>query len=321
MNGLSIILPCYNKEKTIESSIITLENQTLVKNKRINVEIICIDDCSSDNTYKILTKLRNKYNNIQIYSNDVNSSVFATRIKGINMATQPYIAFMDPDDHADETFYEELYAAAISSGADIVQTPSVIKDYGYKKYEPAITWFSNMRDGEYEVSEKTFDKIVRGNWTTLWNRIFKRDKISKIAAYPPYYINFLEDMLIYLSTVVISKKVCNVKTKGYYYYNLSNEVEHLSKPTDRLKGRAMPTSKVFQLLNSFLVESNNMKYYDNIVRFRNQYIRLYSAEYSKSFNITTECFTNPYNQITIQDRYNEITKIRNTYVELLKSLF
>lgn len=317
MDGLSIIIPCYNKEKTIKDTIENLEAQTIIKNKKINVEVICIDDCSTDKTYNILRELKFKYPNITIYRNDTNMGVFATRIFGIKSASKKYIGFMDPDDTADPTFYEELYDAITQTGADIVQTPSVVKFYNKYNKELAIAWYRNMPPGVIEINEMSFNRIVDGNWTTLWNRMFKRDRIIKIASFPPYYINFLEDTLIYLSTVVVSKKICNVKTKGYYYYNLSDNVEHLSKPKGR-NGRNIPTAKVFQLLDTFLVESNNMKYFDGISRFRYVYVKYFSREYANAFNMA-ETFVN--NNIDIGYKYNEIAKIRDIYIELLKSQY
>ena len=311
--GITIILPCYNKEELITMTIESLENQTIVKNKPANfVEILCIDDCSKDNTYDILQHLARKYGNIRVLRNEENSGVFATRLYGIKESTKPYIAFMDPDDWADPTFYEELYNAAIKTKADITQTPSVWKEYGKDRRTQARTWYPNMPDGVYKMSVKTLEELINRNWLTLWNRMFKRESLIKIAAYPPYYINFIEDILIYISAAVISKSVCNVRTQGFYHYNLSMEIDHLSRPKGKDK-RAIPTAQVFQLLNSFLMESKNVKYYDAIVKYRGRYISNMAAVYSDCFNI--EAFGN--------DDYKaaEIAYVRKLYVELMKSLY
>lgn len=316
-DGVSFILPCFNKEQNIEMTIESLENQTLVKNNPADfIEIICIDDYSTDKTVKILNKLQKKYNNIVIIQNPENMGVFATRLNGINAATKKHISFIDPDDYADETFYEELYTAAVKSNADITQTPSVIKEYGKYLTMSARTWYPRMPEGIINVSPQTFTDILGGNWLTMWNRVFKAEKIKKIAAYPPYYINFLEDILIYISTLVISDTVCNVKTKGCYHYNLSNDVEHLSKKKGK-KDRAIPTSQVFQLLDSFLLESGNMQYFDYVVRFRRSYVNSFCDEYAKSFNIERFGKNNNYDDI----RQSEREYVHRLYTEMFKSIF
>ena len=321
VQGLSVILACFNKENTIKTTIESIENQTLVKNNPMGfVEIICVDDGSTDRTVKEIEKLQNKYGNIILVRNQKNSGVFVTRLVGIRRSTKDHIIFVDPDDHLDETFHEELYDAAISTNADITQTPSVYKYYGPNKKELATNMFHNMPPGIIKVSPDNFNRIIYGNWLTMWNRMFKRDRMIKIAYFPPYYINFMEDIFIYISTMCISKTVCNVITKGHYYYNLSNDVNHLSGIS--FKNKSAPTAQIFQLIDVFLMESRNIVYHDCVCKFRNAYMRLIGEEYKKCFDIT-EKFTNGLNDyknnISPYDRQREFRIIRDTYVELLKS--
>lgn len=314
--GVSIIIPCYNKEKTIEMTVNSILNQSLIKNKGTNfVEIICIDDCSTDGTKKKLQKLSAAHYNIKTIFNPKNAGVFASRLNGIKASTREYVSFIDPDDYVDETYYEELYKAAKKSGADITQTPSVIKEFGNNRSIPA-GYYMNMPEGTFKISPENFTRLIRGNWLTLWNRMFKREPMMTIAYYPPYYINFLEDVLIYLSVFVSSSKLCNVHTKGFYHYNLSMDVDHLSRKTGN-EQRSVPTSMIFQLLNSYLLESKNMAYYDCIVKFRSVYISHFCKEYGKCF----ECWKNKECFGSCDEYYNqrEAEYIRKVYIELLKS--
>lgn len=130
----------------------------------------------------------------------------------------------------------------------------------------------------------------------------------------------MEDVFMYISTMCISKTVCNVITKGHYYYNLSNDVNHLSITAH--KNKSAPTAQIFQLIDVFLMESHNIAYYDCVSRFRNSYMHLIGEEYKKSFDITEKFMSgmDDYkNNITPYDRQREFRIIRDMYVELLKS--
>ena len=323
VKGLSIILACFNKEDTIAMTIESIENQTLVKNNRRDfVEIICVDDASTDNTVGVIEKLEYKYGNIKLVKHEKNSSVLVARFSGIKVSTKDHIIFVDPDDHLDETYHEELYNAAIKSQADITQTPSVYRYYGNDKKMPASSWFSNMPPGIIKISPNNFKRIVNGNWLTLWNRMIKRDKLIKLAYFPPYYINFMEDVFIYLSMLMVSDTVCNVVTKGYYYYNLTNDVNHLGKTSKK----AIPTTQIFHLVDVFMIESRNMIYSNCISKFRAVYLKNFCDEYAKSFDIMENFISNngvnknnDSNYISPIDRQREFELIRNIYVELLKS--
>jgi glycosyltransferase involved in cell wall biosynthesis len=96
LRKISVIIPLYNKETTIILSIQSILQQTYT-----NIEIIVVDDCSTDNSVKIVENFLKQYNgNIKIYlfKHDKNYGCYATRNTGIKNASGNYIAFQDPDD-------------------------------------------------------------------------------------------------------------------------------------------------------------------------------------------------------------------------------
>lgn len=97
---VSVIIPCYNAEKIVKYTLDSVINQTYK-----NVEIICINDCSKDNTLKILEDYAQKDNRIKVLNNEKNSGVATTRNNGLKIAKGEYIAFVDSDDvwHLDKT--------------------------------------------------------------------------------------------------------------------------------------------------------------------------------------------------------------------------
>jgi len=111
---VSIIIPVYNVEPYLRRCLESVVNQTLK-----DIEIICINDASTDNSLLILKEYASKDNRVKIIDFKENKGVAAARNKGMEISTGEYVAFVDPDDYVDLDFYETLYANAQHSGADL----------------------------------------------------------------------------------------------------------------------------------------------------------------------------------------------------------
>lgn len=116
MPKISVILPVYNVSEFLERNINSLVNQTLN-----DIEIIYIDDCSTDNSLSILREYEQKYENIKVIALKKNSGAAVARNRGLELATGEYLGFVDPDDDVELNFYEELYKKAKEDDADVVK--------------------------------------------------------------------------------------------------------------------------------------------------------------------------------------------------------
>ena len=275
----SVILPCYNKEKFISKTLNSLINQTIFN----KLELICIDDCSTDNTLRILKQFSKKYKNIKVFKNKANSQVYITRLNGIEYANGEYIGFLDPDDWVDNTWFEELYKKAKETNADILQTPHVIKWYSNEINEDAFKWFRNMETNIININENNISDTVKNNWMTLWNRLFKSEILKPLLNLPRYRICFLEDMLIYWCALINSSIVCNYVSNSKMYYNLSKDVEHLSS-TQHNK-REQPTAMVFNIIDSYIISTGKTEYIKPVKKWRKYYIENYANSYLNMFNM------------------------------------
>ena len=105
---VSIIVPVYNVEKYLEECLDSLVNQTLKE-----IEIICINDFSPDNSLEILHRYKNNYPDLmKIIDLKQNVGPGYARNHGLDMAQGEYIVFVDPDDYIDITMCEKLYNMA-----------------------------------------------------------------------------------------------------------------------------------------------------------------------------------------------------------------
>ena len=128
---ISIIIPAYNIEDYIGTCLDSLLKQTYK-----NLEIIVVDDGSSDNTGKIVDEYTIKYKNIKVIHKK-NAGVSAARNSGLDLASGDYIGFVDGDDTVDEEMFEILINNAIKYDADISHC-------GYKMVFPSrIDYYHN----------------------------------------------------------------------------------------------------------------------------------------------------------------------------------
>lgn len=116
MIDISVIVPCYNCAKWIEKCLNALEKQTYKK-----FEVICIDDCSIDNTYETICKMKNGINySLQILKNEKNSGPAFSRNRGMKYANGQYLAFCDSDDWYDESFLKDMHDKLVGGEHDLV---------------------------------------------------------------------------------------------------------------------------------------------------------------------------------------------------------
>ena len=225
---LSVIVCCYNKEKTLEKTIDSIIAQTIFK----HIEVICINDCSTDSSLDILRLYAEFYENIKVISLSQNSSVFAARLEGIKQASAPYISFVDPDDWIDPNYYLELLHEITNTKADIIITPSAFKHFGNGKTEDIKNTIHKryMNTGIFDMNEKYFNDVMTGDtWMTIWSMVFSANVIKHVLAMPPEYINFLEDNLIFTISLMNSSKICHYETSASYHYYVGKDTEHLSQ--------------------------------------------------------------------------------------------
>ena len=106
MAKISVIVPCYNVEKYLEECLDSIVNQTFT-----DIEIICINDGSTDSTNRILDIYSNNDSRIKIIT-QTNKGLSASRNIGIENSNGEYILFIDSDDYLELTAFEEIYNIA-----------------------------------------------------------------------------------------------------------------------------------------------------------------------------------------------------------------
>lgn len=133
MIKVSVIIPVFNTEKYISKCLSSLVNQTLD-----DIEIICVNDGSTDNSLEIIEKIANNDARIKII-NQEHKKQGAARNSGLKIAEGEYIGFVDSDDWIDLNYYEMLYNTAKKYDADIALATNVRIGNGKTKKRLEIT--------------------------------------------------------------------------------------------------------------------------------------------------------------------------------------
>lgn len=161
MSKVSVIIPVYNAQDYLERCLFSVCNQTLE-----DIEIICVNDASTDKSINILNQYAQKYSNIKVIDCKVNGGESKARNIGLEKATGEYLGFVDNDDEIDLDFYEKLYKKAKETKADIVKANVKVFNYFgevcYGQLNKKIISTSNKWNFRYE-------------W---WCAIFKRELIK-----------------------------------------------------------------------------------------------------------------------------------------------
>lgn len=179
---ISVIIPVYNAEENLETAIQSVINQTIGFE---NIELILVDDNSSDNSKKIIESYSKKYDNIiAFYSNENHGFPGFGRNIGLKLATSPYIMFLDNDDEYKEDICETLYNTITTKNVDYVGCNKITVD-AISNIEQHLKYKNGEEHDDYVLIKN--DDILFFDSTAVWSKIFKKEIIEK------HNLQFLED--------------------------------------------------------------------------------------------------------------------------------
>ena len=214
MYKISVIIPVFNSSLYLDHCLSTVVNQTLM-----DIEIILIDDGSTDDSLNVIKNYAKKYNNIKYTSKENEGQAIARNI-GIQMSSGEFITFIDSDDYVSTNHIEHLYNIIITSQADMAI------EWGQTFYEGAIPIIDTL-DGKKEVilnpNEALANMFYQKDFdTNAWAKLYKRSLFEGIR-YPKGWL--YEDLPTTYRLIQRCKKVVFSDYKSYYYLLRSNSIE------------------------------------------------------------------------------------------------
>ena len=219
---VSVIVPTYNSEKTLERCLNSLIKQTLE-----DIEIIVINDGSTDGTKEILKKYSQK-ENIRVF-NTQNKGQSAARNLGLDEASGDYICFLDADDYAESDGLEKLYNKAIQGNFDVVVSDI---DIIYPDHNLLV----NSGVKEDTINKQEIKKIMIFSYSSgvVWNKIYKREILKNIRFmenvwYEDIHFNFRLFPMLNSIGVINSVFVNYVQTEGSITYTYNEKLYDIVK--------------------------------------------------------------------------------------------
>lgn len=247
MVKISVVVPIYNVGDYLSRCLDALCNQTLE-----DIEIICVEDCSTDNSYEILQEYIKKDNRIKLIPLEINSGAAVARNKGLEIATGEYLGFVDPDDSIDLNYYEELYKKAKESDCDIVKCRRKTINLDQTVTE------SNLN----EIIQKQGCYFFTYEWQTA---IYKHSLIKKYCIKFPEECRKAQDTVFLNRFVLHSKNIELIDNVYYYYYKRENS----------LNAAKIPIENIISALKSAEIQLQDLNESDLYYKDESVYISLY----------------------------------------------
>ena len=251
---VSVIVPVYNTEKYLEKCLDSLVNQTLT-----DIEIICVNDGSTDGSLAILNKFAADDFRIKVI-NQNNKGQSAARNAGLSAAKGEYIGFLDSDDFADNSMFEKLYYSAKKNDSDLImcavnlyndKTSQVSSDdpyFGLKIFEQQTNsdmFFDNVFS--YEQCKDFLFRICVVPWTKLIKSNFLKENNIKFVE----GLSF-EDNIFCLELLLKAKRISLFKA-ALPFYRISTQHSLTYGVNDEVK---LDVFKIFDYMQSVLEQNN-----------------------------------------------------------------
>ncbi len=183
---ISIIIPCYNVSEWIDRCLTSIENQTIGLDQ---LEIICVDDCSTDDTLVKLNQWEKKYpEQLILISSQTNGRQGTARNIGLSYASGEWIAFIDSDDWVEPDYLEKLYQAAVRTDADVICCGNVRDSSTELSLLPASDRSTGKPDREIRIEGSEDRKaLIHTQVMTLsaWGKLVRRDLLVKNQIFFP----------------------------------------------------------------------------------------------------------------------------------------
>lgn len=296
MKKISILIPVYNTSKYLERCLNSIINQNLKE-----IEIICINDGSTDNSLEILNSFVQKDSRIKIINKN-NGGLTTARNVGIKNATGEYCLNIDSDDWIEQGYLEEIYKKAKKENLDMVIS-DIIFDYEYKK-EEIIKKDLNIEENKILTGKEYLKIFLSKNfYGYTWNKLIKKEIYEKFGIEYDEEIFLYEDVEVIAKLALYMKRIGKINKAYYHYIQGENNGSRVIKFKNYLD-----MERCFNEIKKYYLKSNIEKEVMNFLEFREEYSlfkNLLFSSYKKN-NDYYERVNKVLFKIEIMKKYNDL---------------
>ena len=249
---ISLIIPVYNQQKYLNKFYISIKNQSLKQ-----IEIIFVDDASTDNSSEIIKEFMKKDKRIIYLKNDINRRTFYSRKRGVLNSKGEYVLIIDPDDLLLNNILEKSYETAKYYNLDILQFYIIIGSYQKNnvwknlKCKSGIVYYPKIKDFFYQCRPPN-----------LWDKLIKREIFIKSINFMGENYNYdrfevHDDDLAIFGLLKMAKSYGFLEQIGYFYncYNPNST----TRQSFKIKNVDKIFKTLFTIMKYFFEKSNNTR--------------------------------------------------------------
>lgn len=234
MPKVSVVVPIYNVEKYIKKCMDSLVNQTLQE-----IQIILVNDGSTDESGNIAKEYASKYTNKIIYLEKENGGLSDARNFGMRYAEGEYIAFLDSDDYVENTMCEEMYNKAIQEVSDYVEC-DFVWEYPDKTKKDKRNSYNNKKEMLTNV------RVV------AWNKLIKREILEKNNISFPKGLRY-EDIEFTYKLIPYLNKTSYVNKEFVHYVQRNNSIANVQNER---------TAEIFTIFDNIIKYYQEKNFYE-----------------------------------------------------------
>ena len=215
---VSFILPCYNVAPYIGRCLESIEHQDIPQEE---YEVICVDDCSPDNTGDVIREYQQRYPNIVYHCHETNKTAGGARNTGIELAKGKYIWFVDPDDAIVENVLAGLYDKAKELNTDVLFfNKNYINEKGESRQDIQFADLNEVIPGQQFFMKYCPNKRL-AEVTSVWREIYNRDFcILNGLRYPE--IRSSQDVVFAWKAFLLAQRVSAISDVCYNHFRRPN---------------------------------------------------------------------------------------------------
>lgn len=241
---ISVIIPVYNVEKYLKKCLDSVLAQTLD-----GLEIICVDDGSTDSSFEIMREYTKKDKRIKLLQKE-NGGLSSARNFGLKASSAEYISFIDSDDYVHPSMLEKMYDALVQNDVDLaVCSANVIYESSTETKASDDAYLAPKFLGKNEIDSA----ILHSLNVFAWNKLFKKSIIDEFKISFPEGLLY-EDACFYFQYMSVAKTIFCLEDKFYYYIRRENSI--MSDTFGKKGAKALDHLKICDVIYDFLVENN-----------------------------------------------------------------
>lgn len=311
MIKVSIIIPAYNIGKYLDKCLYSVINQTLRE-----IEIIIINDGSTDNTQEIIDYYKSKDKRIISISQE-NSGPGEARNTGMKIAKGKYIGFIDSDDKVDKEMYKKMYEKAEKYKSDIVSC-NHIREYDNNKFCNKIY---NINKEFVDLSNYELDNFIKDDILTyafgseVWSKLIKKEIIfNNNITFKSHKEILGEDMLFLLECLLYVNKIVYINESLYIH-----RIRHNSLTNSTISNMSTRLLKLIETYKSLALSKNKFDSVESALPLLCYSYITDSLSYEKKFSKKYNVLKSISKSDVFNDCINYLLKAKN--VGYIKKLF